>query len=118
MAAAVVHQCGKKRHTDFVLQCGGNERYEMLPVDRASECGGIVSDFGCAHKATVEDIRQHFKDREGIDAEYGFLPDGRKVTIRITSSDERPTIEISPIKNSGAKKIKIRYGEKSKNNKD
>jgi len=37
----------------------------------------------------------------------GILPDGRKINIRIDSSDGRPTLEIQ----DGKKAIKIRYNE-------
>ncbi len=58
-----------------------------------------------------------FIDSKGIEGKYGILQDGRKVTLRITSSDKRPTLEIEKKLNSTDKDIKIRYGNTSDYNK-
>ena len=53
----------------------------------------------------------NIKKIDGKEVWVGTLPDGRTVTVRLKSSDKRPTLEIKRPDKTG-RIIKIRYGNK------
>ena len=64
-----------------------------------------LEDFESLGPSNVKDISQ---DKVG---KIGILPDGRRVNVRLDSSDSRPTLEIQSV-DAKNKAIKIRYGDK------
>lgn len=55
----------------------------------------------------------NFKTKEpSKEGKTGVLSDGRKVTVRVDSSDKRPTLEVQPQPGNIGKYIKIRYRNK------
>lgn len=65
-----------------------------------------LADFESLNLSGVKDMPN------GKIGKIGELPDGRRVNVRIDSSDKRPTLEIQPPRGASGKIIKVRYGTK------
>jgi hypothetical protein len=90
------------QNTDFI-----EDKYQEELARRAIE-EALDERYG-AVPADIQALRD-FEDSKGRPGRYGFLDDGRKVTVRDTSSDGRPTLEIDPPQGEQGG-IKIRYDD-------
>lgn len=65
-----------------------------------------IKDFDSLKPSNVQSIL-------GKEGQKGVLPDGRKINVRLDSTDKRPTLEIQPADGNAGRTIKIRYGNKN-----
>lgn len=71
--------------------------------EKPGDFNDALADFD---KMRLSDVKDKSNGEKKM--KVGKLPDGRTVTVRNQSTDQRPTLEIP----NGKEKIKIRYGFK------
>jgi hypothetical protein len=100
-------EIGKARTVEDIL--ADAEFVEVKDAKIFGKKGGYKEaqeDFEGLQPLQVKDIPKNNVGKTGV------LSDGRRVNVRINSTDQRPTLEIQPPKGASGKVIKIRYGTK------